>query len=171
MSFNEAELPPERRTVDWSAMVWAGLTAALVSLAMYLFFVPAVVGAGNSAAILRYIASVVLGPDVLTPLGTMSAAVTGVAIITHLALALIMTTIIAFVLHRWGLLTGIIGGALFGLAFFAINFFTFSAIHPHMFAMAHWSVAVVHIAFGALAGGVYELLEDDPPVTRARGAG
>ena len=31
-----------------------------------------------------------------------------------------------------------------------------------MFAMAHWSVLVVHIIFGALAGGIYELLELEP---------
>lgn len=150
------------RTVDWLATFWAALVAALVSLLLYLLFVPAVVGAGNAWAVLRYIASVVMGTEVLPPPATMTAAIALTAIGVHLTLSFVMTAIIAFVLHRWGLITGIVGGAVMGLAFFAINYFTLTALEPHMFAMAHWSVGVVHVVFGAVAGGVYELLEVEP---------
>lgn len=150
------------RTVDWIATLWAALYAALVSLALYLLFVPVAVGAGNAWAVLRYLASVALGTEVLPPPATVTAGVALAGIAVHLALSLLMTAVIAFVLHRWGLITGIVGGAVLGLAFFAINFFTLTALEPHMFAMAHWSVGVVHLVFGAVAGGVYEWLELEP---------
>jgi hypothetical protein len=84
------------------------------------------------------------------------------ALLVHFTLAILMALAIAFVLHRWGLITGVLGGAVFGLVFFGINYYTLTYFFPHFFAMAHWSVVLVHVVFGALAGGVYEWLETEP---------
>ena len=149
-------------TVDWTAAVWASLLAGLASFLLYLFFVPAVIDAGNAAAMIRYIASPMLGPEVLPPPATFTASILLASVVVHFTIALAEGLIIAFVLHRWGLVTGVAGGAAFGLIFFLINFYSLTFVYPHMFAMAHWSVLVVHIIFGALAGGIYELLEMEP---------
>lgn len=151
-----------RRTVDWSAAIWAGLFAGLVAFVLYLYWVPVAVGSGNAWAVMRLIASIALGESVLPPPATFDAAVLAVALAVHLALSVFMAVVIAFVLHRWGLLTGIFGGALFGLVFFAINTQTLTLLAPQLYAMSHWSVALVHAVFGALAGGLYEWFEVEP---------
>ena len=149
-------------SVDWPSAVRAGVIAGAVSLLLYLFFVPAVVGAGNAWVVVRLLGSILLGPGVLAPPATFDAAALVSALVMHFALAILMASVIAFVLHRWGLVTGVIGGAVFGLVFFAINFYALTFFFEHFFAMAHWSVALVHVVFGALAGGIYEWLETEP---------
>ena len=149
-------------SVDWPAAVWAGVLAGIVSFVLYLFFVPAVVGAGNAWAVVRLLGSPLLGTGVLAPPATFDAAALASAIVVHFGLAILMALAIAFVLHRWGLITGIVGGAVLGLGFFAINYYTLTYFFPHFFAMAHWSVVLVHVVFGALAGGIYEWLETEP---------
>jgi hypothetical protein len=149
-------------TVDWTAAVWAGVLAGAISFLLYLFLVPALVGSGNAWAMMRYIASIPMGPDVLAPPATFDGALMVAALGVHFALAIIMALVIAFVLHRGGMVTGILGGAVFGLIFFAINYYTMTLFFPHLFAMSHWTVVAIHVIFGALAGGIYELLELEP---------
>ena len=151
-----------RSTVDWSAVIWASLIAGTVSFLLYLFFVPMSVGAGNAAIIARFMASILLGIGALAPPATFDIGIVVAALVVHFALALLMGSIIAFVLHRWGLLTGMIGGALFGILFYVINFYSLTLFWPQMYALAHMSVLLVHVVFGALAGGIYEWLEFEP---------
>jgi hypothetical protein len=84
-----------------------------------------------------------------------------VAIIVHFALSIIYALVLAFIVHRWGLLVGIVGGALFGLALYLINFFTFTYFFEWFYPARAWPFSVVHILFGAVAGGIYELLEKE----------
>jgi hypothetical protein len=149
-------------SVDWPAALWAGVIAGIVSFVLYLFFVPAVVGAGNAWVVVRLLGSILLGTSVLAPPATFDAAALVAALVVHFGLAILMALAIAFVLHRWGLITGVLGGAAFGLVFFGINYYTLTYFFPHFFAMAHWSVVLVHVVFGAVAGGVYEWLETEP---------
>jgi hypothetical protein len=104
-------------------------------------------------------AAMVLGRGVLPPPATFDAGVVGVAFALHMALALAYTALIAFILHRWGLLVGIVGGALLGLALYAINYGTMAWFFPWFLDLKGGIVLVSHVVFGALAGGVYELLE------------
>lgn len=153
---------PSLRGVDGRAMALATLAAAAVALALYLFYVPAAVGAGDATVVLRYMASILLGDEILAPGVSFSALIVLAGLFAHLVVSGLMTWLITFVLHRWGLVTGIIGGALFGLAFFFINHYTLTFVYPHFYAMNHAAVLVVHVVFGAVAGGVYELLEHEP---------
>ncbi len=157
-----ADIEPTCRGVDWRAVFLAAPLAGAISLAMLLFFVPWAVGAGNAATIMRYLASIAIGADALAPPPTWTAATLITGTLVHFALSLWMTAVIAYVLHRWGLLTGLLGGALFGLGFFAVHYYTLTLALPHLFAMSHWSVALVHAVFGALAGGLYEVFEFEP---------
>lgn len=157
---------PVCRTVDGAAAASAAVAAALLSLVAYLFFVPTAVGNGDYGLVLRFIASILLGTEVLEPSTPLTAGIVAGAIAVHALVAAVMTATIAFALHRWGLVVGVIGGALLGLAFYGVNYFALTGLFEQFHAMAHWSVALVHILFGAVAGGVYEFLECDPPVAK-----
>ena len=69
--------------------------------------------------------------------------------------------LLAFIIHRWGLIVGIVGGALYGLSLYLINYLTFSAFFPWFYPLQSWMMVVGHVFFGALAGGLYEALERD----------
>ncbi|MBT8096794.1 MAG: hypothetical protein HKN35_10000 [Woeseia sp.] len=162
MGTRTATVEPQRKGVDGGALIRAAVVASVATLLMYLYLVPVLVGAGNAAVILRYMASVVMGADVLPPPANLSPTIMLAALAVHAGISLSMAAVIAFILHRWGLLTGIIGGAVLGLVFFAIIHYSLTLIHPHFYAMNHWSVALVHAVFGAIAGGIYELYECEP---------
>lgn len=150
--------PRMRQLVDWSAAVWAGLIAGLVFLLLNLFLVPLFVG-GNAWVVLRLLASIVLGEGALAPPATFDLSVLIVALITHFVLSILFALLLAYIIHRWGLIVGIVGGALFGLALYATNFYTLTLFFPWFFAMRSWPIVIAHIIFGAVAGGVYEALE------------
>jgi hypothetical protein len=109
----------------------------------------------------RLAGSILLGKGVLAPPATAHMGALFAAIATHYVLALIMTAIIAYVIHRGGLLGGILIGGLLGLSFFCIDYYSLSFFMPQFFAIQHWSVVLGHVLFGAIAGGMYELTEDE----------
>lgn len=161
-----------RKVVDWRAAFWAGLVAGTVFLLANLFVVPALMD-GRFWISVRLVASIVLGRDVLAPPATAHAGALLAAVGIHYVLALAMTAVIAYVVHRGGLVGGVLVGALLGLAFYFIDYYTLTYFFPQFFAMKHGSVVASHVVFGALAGGVYELLEDqiyEADVTRSGGS-
>lgn len=160
-----------RKVVDWRAAFWAGLAAGTVFLLANLFVVPALMD-GRFWISVRLVASIVLGRDVLAPPATAHAGALLAAVGIHYVLALAMTAVIAYVVHRGGLVGGVLVGALLGLAFYFIDYYTLTYFFPQFFAMKHGSVVASHVVFGALAGGVYELLEDqifEADLTRSGG--
>jgi len=148
-----------RKIIDWRAAFIAGLVAGTVFLLVNLLVVPAVMD-GRFWISVRLVASILLGRDVLAPPATAHAGALVAAVAVHYVLALAMAAVIAYVVHRGGLIGGILVGALLGLSFYFIDYYTLSYFFPQFFAMKHWSVVASHVLFGALAGGVYELLED-----------
>lgn len=155
----EAE-PPTRmeQIVDWRSAIIAGLVAGLV------FLVAEVIGrvavAGWSPWItIRYIAAIVMGTDALPPPPTFDPLIFIVAILVNFVLAVIFSMILAAIIHEWELVVGIILGALFGLAIYAINYYTFTRFFPWFFPVRNWTDVLAHVLFGAVAGGVYEALE------------
>jgi hypothetical protein len=151
------------QVVDWSAAVWSGVISGVIFLAISMLLTYIYIG--SPWVINRLIASVVMGPNVLPPPATFDATIFIVSIIVQLLLSLTFACIIAIIFHRWGLLVGVIGGGLFGLALYFINFYTFSLIFPWFFLMKSWIMVVSHVVFGALAGGIYEALEVEKFVT------
>jgi hypothetical protein len=102
--------------------------------------------------------------------------VVAVGALVHMALSLVYALVLAFIIHRWGLIVGIVGGALFGLAIYIINYYTFTYLFPWFFPLRSWLVLATHVFFGATAGGIYEALErdiyvlDEPPAESATAA-
>lgn len=146
-----------RQVVDWRAAVWAGIISGIVFLLINMLLTKFYVG--SPWVIVRLAASILMGTQVLQPSANFDATIFGAALFVHVPLSIAFASVIAVILHRWGLLVGIIGGAIFGLALYAINFYTFSYFFPWFFPMRSWIMAVSHLVFGACAGGIYESLE------------
>ena len=149
-----------RHLMDWKAAVIAGIIAGAVFLLVLLIAYPLVTG-GTPWTVFRFIGAIILGESVLPPPVTFDAGVVLTAVIVHFILSIIYTLVLAFIVHRWGILISVIGGALFGLALYLINFFTFTMFFPWFYPARAWPFSLVHILFGAVAGGIYELLEKD----------
>ena len=153
-----ASAPPHtRQLVDWRAALIAGVVSGVVLLALEMFLMARAVG--SPWVFPRLVAAIVLGKGVLPPPATITPGILLAALAIHLPLSIAYACLIAFVLHRWGLLVGIVGGAALGLALYMINFGTTFAIFPWFAPMKSGISLWAHVAFGAVAGGTYELLE------------
>lgn len=137
--------------------MWAGIVSGAVFLAIAMTWTAVYVG--SPWIMVRLVASVVMGAQALPPPATFDLTISIVALVVHLLLSIGFACLLAIIIHRWGMLVGIAGGALFGLALYVINFYTFTAFFPWFFPMRSWIMVVGHVAFGALAGGIYEALE------------
>lgn len=153
-----------RHIVQWQPAVLAGIVAGAVFLLVNILYDWLAHGL-NAWAILRYAASIVLGQGVLPPPATFDAGIIIVGLLVALVLSIVYALILATIIHRWGLLVGIIGGALFGAAVYVINLYTFTLWFPWFFALNNVPFFLTHVLFGIIAGGVYELLDydDDAP--------
>lgn len=154
-----------RQLVDWRAAIIAGLVAGVVLLALEMLFTARAVG--SPWIFVRMLAAVVLGPKVLAPPATFAPGIFAAALLVHLPLSIAFACVIAFVLHRWGLLVGIVGGAVLGLALYWINFGTVFNLVPWFAPMKGMATMLAHVAYGAVAGGVYEMLEVERFVVEA----
>lgn len=147
-----------RQVMDWKAALWAGILASILFYLLNIFIVPLILG-GNMWVIIRLFASIIYGEAILAPPSSFDFTALLVSIIVNIILSLGFTFLIAFSLHKYGLLIGIIGGSIFGLAIYLFNFYTLSYFFPWFFALSSWPFVVTHILFGSAAGGIYELLE------------
>ena len=153
------------RHVTWRAVLISGVVAGTLFLLTDVLLAPRLLQV-DAALLLRYFAALVLGSKVLTQTGSDMLIV---GIVVHYVLSLVFALLIAIVVHRWGLLVGIIGGAVLGLAIYSINLYTLTVVFPWFFAINSTLVLISHVIFGAVAGGIYELFDHyDLPVTQAR---
>ncbi len=158
-----------RQVVDWGAVFWAGLLAGVVFLGINWLLLPQFVG-GNPWMMMRLFGAMVLGDDVLPPPATFDGPALVAALGIHFAAAFAATALIALIVHRFGMFVGFVGGGLIGLALYGINIYTLTYFFPHMFVLKGTPFLLSHVAFGALAGGLYEAYEveryvrDEPEV-------
>lgn len=147
-----------RQVMDISAAVWGGVIGGLGSLIVQMIMATWLLGS-SPWVIYRWIAAIILGERVLPPPADFALTPVLVGLIIHLIISILYSLLLAFMIHRWGLIVGIVGGGLFGVAVYAVNFFTLTLFFPWFFATRNWMMILAHIVFGALAGGVYEGLE------------
>lgn len=147
-----------QQIMDWSAALWAGVIASIVFFLLNILVVPTLLET-NMWVIIRLFASIFMGESILAPPSTFDLSAVLISLFSTLILSIGFTFLIAFVFHRWGLLVGILGGAVFGLGIYLVNFYSMSYFFPWFFALSSWPFVMSHIVFGAVAGGVYELLE------------
>ena len=149
------------RHVAWRAIPVAALAAGTLFLLVNVLLMPGVLHL-DPLLLIRYQASLVMGQAVLV---TPSTGVILVGLIVHYLLSLLFTLVISIVIHRWGLIVGIVGGAILGLALYGINLYSMTLFFPWFFALNNPVLALSHIVFGAAAGGIYELLDSyDLPI-------
>ena len=147
------------QVVDWRAVMLAGVTSALVFLIMNSIL--NTVYLGSFWLTWRILASIVLGADVIPPLEGGRLAILLTALLVHIPLSIAFTALIAIVVHEWGIWVSAIVGGLLGLAFYLINFHGLAFLFPWISSLASWLMLASHIAFGMVAGAVYEILERD----------
>ncbi len=146
-----------KQVVDWRAALWAGLASGVFSLVVN--SVLTAITLGSPWLFLRMAAGILLGAPALEEGPTPGIATILVGLLVHLALSLAFAALLAFIIHRWGMAVGVLGGAAFGLALYGINIFGLSAMFPWFYGLRNWMMLVSHVVFGALAGGLYELWE------------
>lgn len=144
-----------QKNVMWRAIPVAGLAGGTAFLAVNLLLTPLILEI-NAGVVLRYIASILLGPDALTDT---SSGVLLTGVVVNYALSMPFALVIAIVIHRWGLGVGIFGGALLGLILWGINLYSMTTFFEWFFAINNRVLIVSHVVFGAVAGGVYEMLD------------
>lgn len=146
--------------VDWRAAIIAGLLAGTIFLILNLLLIPELIG-GTTEIVLRYFASIVLGPEAVGPTTGFGILTIITAVLIHYLLSVIFAIIVAYVVHRWGVVGGTIGGAVLGLSIYLINMYTLTLIFPWFFTMENTLFLTIHIIFGAAVGALYEGLERD----------
>jgi hypothetical protein len=144
-----------RSNLAWRAVLIAGVAAGTVFLLVNVIFTPLLLGV-DATIVLRYMASLVLGSGVLT--GD-NAATLLVGLVVSYVLAFVYTLIIAIVVHRWGLIVGLVGGAILGLAFYGINLYLLTLLFEWFYAINNNVLLFSHVLFGITAGGVYEVFD------------
>lgn len=150
------------RHVTWRAVLVSGLVAGTLFLLTDLVFAPLVTQT-SATVTLRYFAALVLGNKVLTQTGT---SILIVGVVVHYVLSLVFALVISLVVHRWGMVVGIVGGAIMGVAIYGINLYTVTVLFPWFFAINSTVILLCHAIFGAVAGGVYEMFDHyDVPLT------
>lgn len=158
-----------RLIMDWRAAVIAGLVGGALTMLLWMILWATVTG-GSVWTPFHHVAAILLGEGVLSPSQTLNLRVIMAGTAVHLVLAVLYALLLAFIIHRWELLVGIIAGALFGLALYLVNYYTFTALFPWFFPLRSWIALVGHVFFGVVAGGLYELLERDIYVAEAPAA-
>ena len=148
-----------RQIVDWDAAVWAGLIAGLLFLVVAMIL--AAVAVGDPWVVLKIFASPVMGPDVIEPATGSDALVMVVGLLVHLVLSVLFAFLLAIIFHRWGLVVATLGGALFGLILYLINFHGVAYVMPWFYLYRSWMLLAGHILYGAVVGFVYEALETE----------
>lgn len=158
--------PPVRRVpapppavkvgLDWEAGGWAGLIAGAA------FLVIETALGGGSADSVRRIASVALGGGVVPATAPFSAIVFLAAAAVHIPLSLIYARVLAVLIDGMPPARALVAGALFGLGLYLVNYYAFSGIFPWFVAARGVTAIISHVAFGALAAGVYTRLARRP---------
>lgn len=151
--------PAPHRQADWPAALLAGLLAGIIFLLLNVLLCRQLLA--NPWLPVQLPAALVLGVEALPPAPVEGFLVPVAGLVIHLLLAIGFTCLIAFCLHRWGILVGLVGGALFGLCLYSINYYFVADFVSGFVALRGWLMLASHCVFGAVAGGLYEFLERD----------
>ena len=139
-----------QRNVAWRAIPIAGIAGGTAFLLIVILLSSAWLGV-DSAMLLSYFASLVMGNGVLTNPSVLTLIV-GIGV--HYVLSIAFALIIALVVHRWGLWVGIGGGAILGLSLYAINLYTMTLMFPWFYGINSALLVVGHVLYGAVVGAV-----------------
>jgi hypothetical protein len=146
-----------RQLVDWKAALIAGIAGGVVSMAASIFLSTWLLD--SPWLLIQITSSLFLGKGVLPPPSDFSWTVFLASLFIHLFFSIIFAGLIAIVVHQWGIIISFVGGALMGLAFYTIAFFTLSMLYPWFYTFRSWIFPAMFVLYGAFTGSIYELLE------------
>lgn len=147
------------RKFDLKSAVVAGLIAGAVFIALEMALVALLQGMSPWAPP-RMIAAIALGEGVLPPPDTFDAGIVAVAMAIHFVLSVLLAVVLGWAISRSSLrlTASVVGGTVFGLVVYFVDFYGFTAVFP-WFAMARGTISIVaHAVFGAVLGGTYHVL-------------
>lgn len=151
---------------DWRDGAWAGLIAGAAFMMLEMALVWLLQGQSPWRPP-HMIAAMALGSDVLPAQGTRAPFDMGImftAMVIHFPLSLAYGLLGAWLFRRFTWTGGIVGGAVFGIAIYFINFYLTTSVAFPWFAMARgWVSAFSHLMFGAILGIAYEALRASRP--------
>ena len=146
-----------RQLVDWRAATRAGLLCGILVFILSLILSAILLTSPWFYA--RLVASLVLGSKVLLEPTSFNLGVMCLGLLVHMIGALLISYLIAIIVHQYGILISLVGGAVIGLAVYGISFFALTRFFPWLVPFRSWIFLVEFVFYGALAGGVYEMLE------------
>ena len=146
-----------RQLVDWSAAFWSGLISGVVTFILCLLFSGILVK--SPWFYIRLVSSLMFGSRVLLTPTVFDLGYFLTGLVLHMILALLIAMLIAIIVHKYGILVSVAGGAVIGLAVYAIGFYFFSHVYPWLIPFRSSLFMMEFIFYGALAGGLYELME------------
>mgnify|MGYP006294664701 CR=1 FL=1 len=158
MVANESNpLPPFRPHLDWRAYGIAALGGGLFTLLTG--FLISAITLGEPGINLRVAASLFLGPEVIPATADSPLQVYLLGVLVHFLIAALYALLVVLVIHRWGLIVGLIGGALIGLAVYTITIYALSYFIPWIFPLRSWMATLNSLFLGGAIGVIYELFD------------
>jgi hypothetical protein len=146
-----------RQLVDWSAAFWAGLISGTATFLLCLLFSGVLVKSPWFYP--RLVSSLIFGSRVLITPSVFDLGYLLIGLAIHMIVAMLIAMLIAIIVHKYGVLISIVGGAVIGLAVYAIGFYSFSHFFPWLVPFRSSLFLAEFVFYGALAGGLYELME------------
>jgi hypothetical protein len=146
-----------RQLVDWGAALRSGLLCGVLVFTLSLVFSGILLK--SPWFYTRLTASLVMGSAVLHASTTFDLGILLISLLMHMVVALLIAFLTAIIVHKYGILISVVGGALIGLAVYVIGFYAFNRFFPWLAPFRSWIYMGEFIFYGAIAGGIYELLE------------
>jgi hypothetical protein len=146
-----------RQLVDWSAAFWAGLISGAASFILCLLFSGVLVT--SPWFYTRLVSSLIFGSQILITPSIFDLGYLLIGLAIHLIIAMLIAMLIAIIVHKYGILVSVVGGAVIGLAVYAIGFYSFSRFFPWLVPFRSSLFLAEFFVYGALAGGLYEAME------------
>lgn len=149
----------DRRGVNWSAAVWAGIISGAVFMMLEMIMVPVFLE-GSPWGPPRMIAAIVMGQDVLPPPATFDFGILMVAMLVHFPLSVVYSLVLAWIVYRWSTGPAVLVGGAYGLALYLVNFYLLTAVFPWFANARNWVSIFAHVMFGVVAAWAYKALEE-----------
>jgi uncharacterized membrane protein YagU involved in acid resistance len=157
--------------VDWSAAVYAGLAAGILSTVVQILLWWILTDALPTVFFrdARFAAAIVMGREVLLPPASFDWRVMLVATLVHFALSITYGLILSRLISHLHARSSLLAGAAFGLCLYAVNMYGFTTVFPWFEATRDGITVATHAAFGMVAAGAYRMLSHRQ-LARARSA-
>jgi hypothetical protein len=146
-----------RQLVDWGAAFRSGLFCGVLVFILSLVFSGILLK--SPWFYTRLVSSLSLGSNVLLDPHAFDLGILLLSLVLHMVVALLIALLTAIIIHKYGILISVAGGALIGLAVYAIGFYALSRFFPWLAPFRSWIYMLEFIFYGAIVGGIYELLE------------